>query len=228
VSGATEPSTWQVSATDSATALQAAGSVGVTNYLSSAATNPPLTMSLTSFVAKPTNVPTNQPPTAAFTSSCTNLACSFDATASSDPDGTIAGYAWTFGDTTTGTGATPSHTYGSAGTYSVTLTVTDNGGQTGSVTHSVSVTAPAGQLFADDDFNRTVSSGWGSAPTGGVWTTGGGASNFSVSPSAGGSLRTAAGGTCTATYGPRAAPTPTSFSSFRSTRPQTATASTSP
>jgi hypothetical protein len=91
VSGATEPSTWQVSATDSATALQAAGSVGVTNYLSSAATNPPVTMSLTSFVAKPTSVPTNQPPTAAFTSSCTNLACSFDATASSDPDGTIAG-----------------------------------------------------------------------------------------------------------------------------------------
>jgi hypothetical protein len=80
-----------VSATDSATALQAAGSVGVTNYLSSAATNPPVTMSLTSFVAKPTSVPTNQPPTAAFTSSCTNLACSFDATASSDPDGTIAG-----------------------------------------------------------------------------------------------------------------------------------------
>jgi PKD repeat protein len=198
VSGTSEPSTWQVSATDSTAVLQAAGSIGITDYLSSAATNPPVTMSLTSFVGKPTTVPTNQPPTAAFISSCTNLACRFDATASSDPDGTIASYAWTFGDTTTGTGATLNHTYSSAGTYSVTLTVTDNGGQTGTVTHSVSVTAPTGQPFADDNFNRTVSGGWGSATTGGTWTTGGGASNFSVSPATGGALRTAAGGTCTA------------------------------
>jgi PKD repeat protein len=140
----------------------------------------------------------NQPPTAAFISSCTNLACSFDATGSSDPDGTVASYAWTFGDTTTGAGATPNHTYGSAGTYPVTLTVTDNGGQTASITHSVTVTAPAGQPFADDGFNRTVSGGWGSATTGGAWSLSGSAANYSVSPAAGGTMRTAAGSLATA------------------------------
>jgi PKD repeat protein len=48
--------------------------------------------------------------------------------ASSDPDaGQIITYSWDFGDGGTGTGATPSHTYTSSGTFVVTLTVTDNG-----------------------------------------------------------------------------------------------------
>lgn len=84
---------------------------------------------------------TNSPPTAAFTSSCPSLACSFDGTGSKDGDGTIASYAWTFGDGGTATGASPTHTYASAGTYSVTLTVTDNGGATNAVTHQVSPSA---------------------------------------------------------------------------------------
>src|SRR5437660_5804877 len=41
--------------------------------------------------------PINQPPTAAFTSSCSDLACTFTNT-SSDPDGSIASSQWTFGD----------------------------------------------------------------------------------------------------------------------------------
>ncbi|GLZ79570.1 hypothetical protein Afil01_43770 [Actinorhabdospora filicis] len=71
-------------------------------------------------------------PTASFTASCStqNLTCSFDAGASADPDGTITGYAWDFGDGTTGTGKTVSHTYSAAGYYSVRLTVTDNSGKT--------------------------------------------------------------------------------------------------
>ena len=70
----------------------------------------------------------NQPPVASFTSSCPALACAFDGTGSSDPDGTIVSYAWNFGDGSTGTGPTPSHTYATGGTYTVTLTVTDDDG----------------------------------------------------------------------------------------------------
>ncbi len=93
---------------------------------------------------------TNNPPTAAFTYSCTDLTCSFNAGGSSDSDGTIAGYAWNFGDGSTGSGATPSKTYASSGTRTVTLTVTDDGGATGSTSQSVAVTAPSSgvTLFA--------------------------------------------------------------------------------
>jgi PKD repeat protein len=87
--------------------------------------------------------PDNQAPTASFTVSCSELTCQFDGTASSDPDGSISAYAWTFGDGSTGSGATPSRTYAGSGTYSVTLTVTDNEGATGSQTQSVTVTAPS-------------------------------------------------------------------------------------
>jgi PKD repeat protein len=65
----------------------------------------------------------------------------FNGTRSFDPDGTIATYAWTFGDGTTGTGAIIGHIYNTAGTYTVTLTVTDNGGQTASTTSTVTVQA---------------------------------------------------------------------------------------
>ena len=84
----------------------------------------------------------NQAPTAAFAPSCTDLSCSFDSDASSDPDGNIAGWHWTFGDGSSSDEANPSHTYGSANTYSVTLTVTDNDGATDSETQQVTVNAP--------------------------------------------------------------------------------------
>jgi PKD repeat protein len=116
--------------------------------------------------------PANDPPTASFTSNCTNLSCAFNGTGSTDPGGSISSYAWNFGDGTTGTGATPTHPYATAGTYNVTLTVTDNGGLTDSDTGSVSPSAPpAGTPFASDTFGRTVASGFGSADTGGAWTT---------------------------------------------------------
>ena len=89
---------------------------------------------------------TNPPPTAAFTSSCSGLVCSFDATSSTDTGGSITSYAWNFGDGQTGTGATTSHPYGSAATFTVTLTVTDNGSATGTVTHPVTTTTTSAPI----------------------------------------------------------------------------------
>lgn len=85
--------------------------------------------------------PTNTPPTAAFTFTCTDLACSFDGSGSTDSDGSIAGYAWNFGDGSTGSGQNVSRTYAAGGTYTVTLTVTDNDGATGGTSQSVAVSS---------------------------------------------------------------------------------------
>jgi PKD repeat protein len=87
--------------------------------------------------------PTNQPPVASFSFSTNDLTASFNASGSSDSDGSIASYAWTFGDGSTGSGVTPSKTYTAAGIYTVTLTVTDNAGATGIQSQSVEVTAPS-------------------------------------------------------------------------------------
>jgi PKD repeat protein len=60
-------------------------------------------------------------------SGATGLPITFNGSGSSDPDGNALTFAWNFGDGGTGSGATPSHTYSIAGSYLVTLTVTDNG-----------------------------------------------------------------------------------------------------
>ena len=52
--------------------------------------------------------------------------------ASDDPDGSITRYVWSFGDGSVGAGSSPSHTYTTAGTFTVNLTVTDNDGLTDS------------------------------------------------------------------------------------------------
>jgi PKD repeat protein len=71
---------------------------------------------------------------------CDDLDCQFDGTASQDPDGTVVGHAWDFGDGTTGSGATAGHTYAAEGTYGVTLTVTDDDGLTGTQVRQVTIT----------------------------------------------------------------------------------------
>ena len=93
----------------------------------------------------PTPTPVNQPPVAnpggPYTGTV-GVALKFDGSRSSDPDGTIASYSWSFGDGTTGSGATPSKTYSAAGTYTVRLTVTDNQGATASATTTATINPP--------------------------------------------------------------------------------------
>jgi len=85
----------------------------------------------------------DRPPIASFTSTPssapTGTPITFDGTASYDLDGTVVSYSWDFGDGRTGAGSVVTHSYSPAKTYTVTLTVTDNGGVTGSTTSQVTI-----------------------------------------------------------------------------------------
>jgi PKD repeat protein len=71
----------------------------------------------------------NVAPVASFTVSCPQATCTVDASGSTDTaPGTIASYAWNFGDGTTGTGVTTTHTYTTSGSKTISLVVTDNQG----------------------------------------------------------------------------------------------------
>ena len=93
-----------------------------------------------------TTPPANVPPVANFGVTTSGLTASFT-DSSTDSDGTIASRAWTFGDGGTSTATHPSHAYASAGTYSVSLTVTDNGGATNTKTSSVTVSSGGGNVL---------------------------------------------------------------------------------
>ncbi|WP_269633450.1 glycoside hydrolase family 19 protein [Pelomonas sp. BJYL3] len=80
--------------------------------------------------------PGNKPPVAAFTSSVDRLTLSLDASGSTDPDGQISSYLWTFGDGSSASGAKVTHAYAASGTYAVGLTVTDNKGATNAKSQS--------------------------------------------------------------------------------------------
>ncbi len=84
---------------------------------------------------------TNNSPTASFTATASGLAANVDASASSDPDASALSYAWAFGDAAAGTGRTASHTYASAGTYTIRLTVSD-GALTATTDKTVTVVQP--------------------------------------------------------------------------------------
>ena len=83
--------------------------------------------------------PGNNDPVTSFTVSCTLLDCNFDASGSSDSDGSVTSYAWTLGDNTSDTGVAPTHTNSANGGYSVSLTVTDNEGASNSSSQTVDV-----------------------------------------------------------------------------------------
>ena len=87
-------------------------------------------------------VPSPGGPLPSFTHQCSGSVCDFDGSGSSDPDGTIASYAWQFGDGTSGSGPAPHHVYAIGDQYVVTLTVTDDTGTTGAVNMTIDANAP--------------------------------------------------------------------------------------
>jgi PKD repeat protein len=131
------------------------GATAANTYTSAGTYNVKLTVTdntgLTGTVTKPVTVAagTNSLPTAEFDlPSCTaGTPCGFQSGAT-DTDGTIADAdtRWNFGDTSAEeTGINVTHTFAAPGTYNVVLTVTDNAGGTGTVTHALTVTPPASQ-----------------------------------------------------------------------------------
>jgi PKD repeat protein len=106
----------------------------------------------------------NQPPVAAVGGPYTTTTgtVNFDGSASSDPDGDVLTYNWTFGDGATSTQAKPSHTYGALGSYPVRLTVTDARG---------SASAPASTSAQVNNVPPVVSAGPDKAePVGATYT----------------------------------------------------------
>jgi trimeric autotransporter adhesin len=97
------------------------------------------------------NVPPNVSPVASFVAVPNALLVAFNGAASVDSDGSIASYAWNFGEPTSGaantavsaTSSTATHAYAAAGSYTATLTVTDNQGATGIKLVNVTVSPPA-------------------------------------------------------------------------------------
>lgn len=90
--------------------------------------------------------PVNTAPAASFTSACTGLDCAFT-DRSTDAEGRIAAWAWTFGDGTASSAQHPSHRYAAQGTYNVGLTVTDAAGAKSSSSGTVTTTAAAPTPF---------------------------------------------------------------------------------
>jgi PKD repeat protein len=115
---------------------------------------------------------TNKAPTAAATATPTAgtapLTVQFDASASTDSDGSIASYLWKFGDGSTATGKTASHTYTTAADYTATLVVTDNRGATGTTSVAIKAAATVGSAELNIETGElSVGSNWVQVPISG-------------------------------------------------------------
>jgi PKD repeat protein len=111
----------------------------------------------------PTGTPNSAPTamaTATPTSGIAPLPVNFSAAGSADSDGTIASHAWNFGDGGTGNGASVSHTYAAAGSYTATLTVTDDRGATASRTVAISATADPSVIAAPTGLGGSAAKGY--------------------------------------------------------------------
>lgn len=99
--------------------------------------------------SKPQSV--NELPVADFTFDVNNLTVEFNASASDDPDGSIANYSWSFGDESLGYGAAVTHDFADNGTYTTELTVTDDKGGKNSSKKSVSVSITVKPVASDPE-----------------------------------------------------------------------------
>lgn len=104
------------------------------------------------------------PPTAAYTytpaSGDAPFTTNFDASTSSDPNGTITDFDWDFGDTSTGTGSSIQHTFTNPGFYTVTLTVTDNDGNMDSTEQIVKSGTPGPNQLPTASISKSTSYGF--------------------------------------------------------------------
>lgn len=150
----------------------------------------------TSTVAKPSYItvsaPTTAPPVANFTLSTTSGTAPVTVTFTSTSTGTIGAFAWTFGDGTNSTAQNPSHSYASAGTYPVQLTVNGPGGsstKSSQITVSAPISAPPTANFAADRTtgNAPLVVSFASNSAGSIaaytWTFGDGSTSSLASPS---------------------------------------------
>jgi PKD repeat protein len=84
----------------------------------------------------------SQAPTPSFFVNCNSLSCTFNAAGSQGGSGPIGSWDWSFGDGSSGSGVTATHTYPIGGSYQVTLTVTDIYNVMASLTQTIQVTGP--------------------------------------------------------------------------------------
>lgn len=114
------------------------------------------------------HVSADQSPAAAFTASTAAVgsATQFDATGSTDPDGTVARYDWDFGDSTTlaDGGARPTHSYAAAGSFTARVTVTDDEGCSTAIKYTGQVVACSGVTGASTTRAVTVNAAPSAAP----------------------------------------------------------------
>ncbi len=103
------------------------------------------------------------PPVPSFSyspsSPLTGQTVSYDASSSSDPDGTVVAYAWNFGDGASASGATAQHSFAANGTFSVSLTVTDDSGSVATTSTTVRVGNDPAPVFPNGSSLSTINVG---------------------------------------------------------------------
>jgi PKD repeat protein len=153
--------------------------------------------------------PSNLAPVPHIVTTCTQNSCVFDARTTTDEDPATVTYAWNFGNGSTGTGPLPTKVYSTPGTFTVTLTATDEYGAVASTTTSVTITEPVGNVAPTTVFPTPTCVGLACGVSGlsstdanvgdtltYLWTWGDGTANSTTS---GGTHTYAAAGTYTIT-----------------------------